>query len=73
MAHKLCFLLWDSALTLWVIVLQKAATACLTETCSVNGNRDIEKFVPALVSCIANPAEVPECVNKLSATTFVQV
>ena len=36
------------------------------------GNRDIEPFIPVLVSCIARPAEVPDCVHKLGATTFVQ-
>jgi elongation factor 3 len=40
--------------------------------CSVVGNRDIEPFIPVLVSCIARPAEVPDCVHKLGATTFVQ-
>ena len=32
-----------------------------------------DPFIPALISCIARPAEVPDCVHKLSATTFVQV
>jgi elongation factor 3 len=39
---------------------------------SVIGNRDIAPFAPVLVACTANPAEVPECVFKLAATTFVQ-
>ena len=34
----------------------KAATqAALTETFAVNGNRDIMKFLPALIGCIARP------------------
>jgi hypothetical protein len=39
----------------------------------LNGNRDIEPCVPALLSCIARPNEVGSAVTKLSATTFVQV
>ena len=41
--------------------------------CATAGNRDLEPHVPALVSCIARPAEVPDVIAKLSATTFVQV
>eukprot|EP00271_Cylindrocystis_brebissonii_P017671 TRINITY_DN467_c0_g1_i1.p1 TRINITY_DN467_c0_g1~~TRINITY_DN467_c0_g1_i1.p1 ORF type:complete len:1057 (+),score=230.82 TRINITY_DN467_c0_g1_i1:190-3360(+) len=52
--------------------VKKAAFAAMTEACGAIGNRDIEAFIPALVSCIARPVEVPECVHKLSATTFVQ-
>ena len=34
----------------------KAATSeCLKETFAVNGNRDITKFLPALIGCIARP------------------
>ena len=44
----------------------------LSEACNAVGNRDIEPFIPALVSSIARPAEVPDTVHKLSATTFVQ-
>ncbi|KAJ9513668.1 hypothetical protein QJQ45_015420 [Haematococcus lacustris] len=47
---------------------KEATTACFL----VNGNRDIEKFVPELVSCIARPAETTDCIHKLAATTFVQ-
>lgn len=36
------------------------------------GNRDIEKVIPDLISCIARPNEVPDCIHKLGATTFVQ-
>lgn len=41
--------------------------------CASVGNRDIDPFIPLLISAIATPAEVPDCVHKLSATTFVQV
>eukprot|EP00475_Leptophrys_vorax_P006214 TRINITY_DN13820_c0_g1_i1.p2 TRINITY_DN13820_c0_g1~~TRINITY_DN13820_c0_g1_i1.p2 ORF type:complete len:1107 (-),score=191.67 TRINITY_DN13820_c0_g1_i1:331-3234(-) len=52
--------------------VKKAAYDAMTESCAAIGNRDIEQFIPALVSSIARPVEVPECVHKLSATTFVQ-
>ncbi len=44
----------------------------MKEVCAVVGNRDIEPFIPVMVSCIARPTEVPDCVHKLGATTFVQ-
>ena len=44
----------------------------MKEVCAVVGNRDIEPFIPSMVSCIARPTEVPDCVHKLGATTFVQ-
>ena len=44
----------------------------MNQACAAVGNRDIEKFVPALITAMANPTEVPETVHKLSATTFVQ-
>lgn len=50
----------------------QTATATMEAVCSVNGNRDLEKFLPVIISCIAKPAEVPECIHKLSATVFVQ-
>ncbi|KAK9839773.1 hypothetical protein WJX81_000473 [Elliptochloris bilobata] len=49
-----------------------AATAAMERVVGVMGNRDLEPFIPALVSCIVRPAEVPDIVGKLSATTFVQ-
>mmetsp|Transcript_7523 Transcript_7523/g.27621 ORF Transcript_7523/g.27621 Transcript_7523/m.27621 type:complete len:1050 (-) Transcript_7523:204-3353(-) len=51
----------------------KAAKASMTEICSVIDNRDIEPFVPHLVSAMSNPEEVSECIQQLAATTFVQV
>jgi len=50
-------------------------TACIASVeaaISVIGNRDIAPFAPVLVACTARPEEVPECVFKLAATTFVQ-
>lgn len=54
------------------LALQTAGTKTMKAVCGVVGNRDIEPFIPVLVSCIARPSEVPECVHKLGATTFVQ-
>lgn len=52
--------------------MQTAAIKTMNQACAAVGNRDIEKFVPALIAAMANPTEVPETVHKLSATTFVQ-
>lgn len=49
-----------------------AATECMTLVCGTLDNIDVIPFLPALISCIANPEQVPECVYKLAATTFVQ-
>ena len=43
----------------------------MTQVCNVIDNMDIVPFLPALISCIARPEEVPECVFKLASTTFV--
>jgi elongation factor 3 len=51
----------------------KAATReAMQAAFGTNGNRDIEKFIPVLVSCIANPVEVTDCIHQLASTTFVQ-
>lgn len=47
-----------------------AATACLSAVCI--GNKDIEPFIPSLISAMGKPEEMPECVYKLAATTFVK-
>jgi elongation factor 3 len=52
--------------------VKDAAKACLTDVCECIDNADIQAFVPALISMIANPAEVEECIHLLAATTFVQ-
>jgi len=49
-----------------------SASKSLLEACLAVGNRDIERFVPDLVSALARPEEMPETVQKLGATTFVQ-
>ncbi|KAI8821378.1 P-loop containing nucleoside triphosphate hydrolase protein [Fimicolochytrium jonesii] len=51
--------------------VEKAATKCMTDVCAVANNPDIAPHLPMLVSCMARPTEVPDCVQKLSATTFV--
>ncbi|KAL6938151.1 translational elongation factor EF-1 alpha [Hanseniaspora osmophila] len=48
-----------------------AATNTMTKSTETVENKDIEKFIPQLISCIANPKEVPETVHLLGATTFV--
>lgn len=49
-----------------------AAKETMTKVCHVVGNGDIEPFIPALISCLANPSEVAECTHKLASTTFVK-
>lgn len=44
----------------------------MNKVCDTLDNLDVVPFLPALVSCISKPEEVPECVYKLAATTFVQ-
>lgn len=50
-----------------------AAAQAGTATFKLVGNRDIEHILDDLLHCVARPAEVPDVVSKLSATTFVQV
>lgn len=52
--------------------VKQAAQATTMECFLQNGNRDIEKFVPQLVECIAVPAKTTDCIHALAATTFVQ-
>ena len=52
--------------------VKEAAMAAVSAVANTVGNQDIAQFIPVLVSCIARPAEVPDCVHKLAATTFVQ-
>ncbi|CAN6635598.1 elongation factor 3B [Trichomonascus vanleenenianus] len=51
--------------------VKKQATATMTKATDTVENKDIEKFIPQLISCIADPSQVPETVEKLGATTFV--
>ena len=49
-----------------------AARECLAKICESIDNRDVEPFIPALVSATIDHEEVIECVQKLASTTFVQ-
>ncbi|CAI5129061.1 ANL_HP_G0114910.mRNA.1.CDS.1 [Saccharomyces cerevisiae] len=51
--------------------VKAAATAAMTKATETVDNKDIERFIPSLIQCIANPTEVPETVHLLGATTFV--
>jgi elongation factor 3 len=59
--------MWDSKPE-----VKQAATECMEQVCETLDNLDVVPFLPALISCIMRPEEVPECIYKLSATTFVQ-
>ncbi|KAJ4300574.1 translational elongation factor EF-1 alpha [Collariella sp. IMI 366227] len=43
----------------------------MEKVCQLIVNRDIERFIPELIKCIAKPENVPETVHLLGATTFV--
>lgn len=51
--------------------VSKQAIKTATKVCGVIDNRDILPFIPDLVGCMARPDSVPECIKKLSSTTFV--
>lgn len=51
--------------------VKEAATKTMTKSTETIDNKDIEKFIPKLIECIAKPTEVPETVHILGATTFV--
>ena len=51
--------------------VKTAATQTITKTTEAIENKDIEKFIPQLISCIAEPSLVPETIHLLGATTFV--
>jgi elongation factor 3 len=53
--------------------VKKVATETLTGCCEAIDNKDIEPLIPAIIEAIRNIEEVPECVQKLASTTFVQV
>lgn len=60
-------LMWDSNKK-----VKKQATKSLKKLCSAIDNKDVEPFIPTLISAISTPEEVEECVHNLAATTFVQ-
>lgn len=51
--------------------VKKAAYGTMEKLCSLISNKDIERFIPELIKCIAKPENVPETVHLLGATTFV--
>jgi elongation factor 3 len=51
--------------------VKKAAYATMEKLCTLISNKDIERFIPELIKCIAKPENVPETVHLLGATTFV--
>ena len=52
--------------------VKKAARDSLTKATALVSNKDIERFIPALIKALINPVEeVPNTVALLSATTFV--
>jgi elongation factor 3 len=51
--------------------IKKAAYSTMEKVCGLIVNKDIEKFIPELIRCIAKPENVPETVHLLGATTFV--
>ncbi|KAI8138495.1 armadillo-type protein [Fennellomyces sp. T-0311] len=52
--------------------VKKAATATMGNICALVENKDIERFIPAVIACINKPENVPETIHLLGATTFVQ-
>ena len=51
--------------------IKKRAYGTMEKVCNLIVNKDIEKFIPELIKCIAKPENVPETVHLLGATTFV--
>ena len=51
--------------------VKKKAYGTMEKVCGLIVNKDIEKFIPELIKCIAQPENVPETVHLLGATTFV--
>ncbi|CAI7651798.1 unnamed protein product [Penicillium manginii] len=51
--------------------IKKAAYSTMEKVCALIANKDIERFIPELIKCIAKPENVAETVHLLGATTFV--
>ena len=51
--------------------VKERAYKTMEQICQLIVNRDIERFIPELIKCIAKPENVPETVHLLGATTFV--
>jgi elongation factor 3 len=52
--------------------VKKAARETLTKSTALISNKDVERFIPALISALINPVEeVPGTIQLLGSTTFV--
>ncbi|KAK2756822.1 translational elongation factor EF-1 alpha [Arachnomyces sp. PD_36] len=51
--------------------VKKYAYGTMEKICGLIVNKDIDRFIPELIKCIAKPENVPETVHLLGATTFV--
>ncbi|PHH77977.1 hypothetical protein CDD82_3278 [Ophiocordyceps australis] len=51
--------------------VKERAYKTMEQVCQLIVNKDIERFIPELIKCIAKPENVPETVHLLGATTFV--
>ncbi|KAK6827644.1 hypothetical protein PG987_010985 [Apiospora arundinis] len=51
--------------------VKERAYKTMEKICELIVNRDIERFIPELIKCVAKPENVPETVHLLGATTFV--
>ncbi|EME47774.1 hypothetical protein DOTSEDRAFT_69645 [Dothistroma septosporum NZE10] len=51
--------------------IKKKAYGTMEKVCQLIVNKDIDRFIPELIKCIAKPENVPETVHLLGATTFV--
>ena len=51
--------------------IKKHAYGTMEKVCGLIVNKDIDRFIPELIKCIAKPENVPETIHLLGATTFV--
>ncbi|CZT48827.1 probable translation elongation factor eEF-3 [Rhynchosporium secalis] len=51
--------------------VKKMAYGTMEKICGLIVNKDIDRFIPELIKCIAKPENVPETIHLLGATTFV--
>ncbi|KAG6204515.1 translational elongation factor EF-1 alpha [Claviceps purpurea] len=51
--------------------VKERAYQTMEQICQLIVNKDIDRFIPELIKCIAKPENVPETVHLLGATTFV--
>ncbi|KAI8356156.1 armadillo-type protein [Blakeslea trispora] len=59
--------MWDTK-----VDVKKQATETMGDICKLIENKDIERFIPAVINCINHPENVSETIHLLGATTFVQ-